>query len=181
MKTFKTIPIALLFLLAINSFFACKDQVKKKEMDKKEKTQAKEQAAKKTPEKLEENHTLLADSITYGVIIKATPKTNKEFIKNLNKQKFVDLIFDAVNTEKINAYDYYTNEKLNKDDIEEIISQDDFSKEAIGRVLFTEKWMLDTTNIQMTKQVHSLIFGYELLRSDGELKGYKPIFKVVLN
>ena len=55
-----------------------------------------------------------------------------------------------------------------------------FKREDIGMIQFTEQWYLDVNSLSMQKKVLSMTLGYEIFNDDRTLRGYKPVFKLIL-
>ena len=90
-------------------------------------------------------------------------------------------IFDAVYSGKYKAYDHFTGSLLSIESIKEMEAQEDFSREDIGKIQFSEVWYFNSENNILNKKVISMVLGLEQYNNFGELKGYKPVFKVYLN
>ena len=126
---------------------------------------------------------LLADTIIYDVLIK-NPDPENEWtdycLQNLDKDKLISFVFEGVYNGKFQAYHYYTNKKLSISKVKKIENDPAFSRDAIAKIQFVERWVVDKNNFRLLKQVHSIMLGYEALNSDGEIKGYKPTFRIYL-
>ncbi len=126
---------------------------------------------------------VIADTITYDVVIRNPNPDDtwkEQSLKNLNHQFLIDNIFNMIRTEKALAYDYETNERLTISQLKKIENENDFDRDEIGMIQFTEIWFFNPDKSSMTKQVHSMILGYNYYTSQGEHFGYKPLFKVEL-
>jgi len=127
-----------------------------------------------------ETFTVLADTIISDVVIKNP--TEDEWtdytLRYLDKKTLVNQIFDAVYKKQLIPYDFFKNTELTIEQVKEIESDPDFSRDKIGKVQFEEKWYYDTKNNTMIKKVHSIMLAFELYNAEGEVKGYKPTFKV---
>ncbi len=127
---------------------------------------------------------LIADTIIYDVIIKNTDPDNKWIEKclgNLNRSELVDQLFDAVYDNKANAYNFFSGKKLRPADLKRIEKDKDFNRSKIGKLQFTEAWYYDPPKLLMQKRIISITLGHELPGNDGNIIGYKPVFKVYLN
>lgn len=129
------------------------------------------------------NGAVMADSIVYDVIIHNPDPENPsttEYLKDLRHEALIDSLFDLVYSEKITAYDLFTNEILKVKDVKKMESEAGYSRDHIGKIQFTERWYFDKSTKQFKKEVMSLALGYELLNQDSTLRGYKPVFKIYL-
>lgn len=139
-----------------------------------------------TPHKdtLETGYSIMADTISYGIVVKnrdTTDEWQQKWLENLKRDSLVDRIFEAVYNKELKAYDYFTEEELSIKDIKELEKREEFSRSKIGKMQFEETWHFDTTNLKMVKSVNAIMLAYEAYRDDSTFKGYKPVFKVYLN
>jgi hypothetical protein len=126
----------------------------------------------------------LADTISYGVIIKNKDSTNtwrKKWLKNLNRESFIDNIFQRIYSGELTPYSYFNEEQLSIEDIKSLEEKKEFNRSKIGKLQFKEIWYWDPENMNMIKEVYSIMFAYERYNSDGSFRGYKPAFKIYLN
>ncbi|MFP4019505.1 MAG: hypothetical protein ACLFNJ_03740 [Bacteroidales bacterium] len=133
---------------------------------------------------LERSYEIIADSISYGVVIKNRDTTDtwqKKWLKNLDKQMVIDRVFEAVYEKELQPYDYFTGEKLSVKDIKKLERKKEFSRDKIGKIQFEETWNFDANNLRMVKAVKSIMLSYEVYREDSTFRGYKPAFKVYLD
>lgn len=126
----------------------------------------------------------VADSISYGVVIRNRDESNewqKKWLSQFDRKEFIDFIFDAVYSGKLKPYDYFDDEPLPIEEIRQLEKKEEFNRSKIGKIQFREKWYLDPTNLKMVKEVHSVMLAYEVYKDDGGFRGYKPAFRVILN
>ncbi len=139
------------------------------------------------PTQPDSNAVLVADSIIYSVYIKnpdTTDKWTEYCLRNMNRKKLLDLIFNNIYNGKLTAYsyrDWVYNEKV-------IISPDSIKnwekligKQRIGKIEFVERWFYDPKSNTFIKQVLEITLGYELYNDNGQVKGYAPVFKISFN
>ena len=127
---------------------------------------------------------LIADTIIYDVIIKNTnpyDKWGEKSLGKLQRGRFIDSLFALVYEKKAKAYDYFSNEELSPRQVREMEKEEGFSREDIGKIQFTEAWYFNKKLKTMNKKVISVALGHELYADSGELRGYKPVFKIDLN
>ncbi|MBK3517187.1 hypothetical protein [Carboxylicivirga marina] len=123
----------------------------------------------------------IADTIIYPVVIKNLDSLDvwtEQCLSQLERQKFVDQIFDAIYKRKAKAYSYFNNEEMSISDIKALEEQADFSRDKIGKLQFWETWHFDEEQLIMTKKVHAILLAYEFLTEEGELRGYKAAFYI---
>lgn len=128
--------------------------------------------------------TLVADTITYDVIIKNIDPGDvwaEECLRYLDRKMLIDSIFSSVYTGRLKAYDLFSNNELSIKEIRTLEQADWYSREAIGKIQFSEIWYFDASNTVFKKKPLSLVLGLEQFSESGEFKGYKPVFKVFLN
>lgn len=162
----KILGIILLILVSIS----CKNEESKKTSN-----------AEITPSR---SDNLLADTIIYDVIIKNPNPNDKwttECLQYLNRTNFVDDIFQAVYNEEIEAYSYFENELIKPKKLQKMEKDGEVDRGLIGKIQFTEKWYYDKNNLAFNKEILSVVLGEEIISQDGNIRGYKPIFKVALN
>ncbi len=130
------------------------------------------------------NGLIIADTITYDVIIKNNDSTkvwNNEFLKYIKRNMLIDSIFSGVYAGHFEPYDFFTGERLSVKEIREMEKTEWFSRDAIGKIQFSEIWYSKPGSFTIEKKVYSIVLGVEQFDSFGNLKGYKPVFKIFLN
>jgi len=130
----------------------------------------------------EGNFLVIADTIIDDIVI--LNPNNDEWtdycLRNLNKKSLVNEIFKSVYKEELIPYEFFNNETLSIKDIKALEDDPEFSRDKIAKVQFEEAWYFDPINQKMVKKVHSIMLAYEIYNSLGEIRGYKPAFKVYL-
>ena len=127
---------------------------------------------------------IIADTIIYDVIVKnpdPDDKWTEKCLANFDKSRFVNQLFDAVYNKHAIAHDFFSGKKINPGRLKRMEKSEDFSREKIGKIQFSETWYYDSLNLVMEKRIISLVLGYELYGNNGEIIGYKPVFKINLN
>jgi len=130
------------------------------------------------------NGNLVANPIIYDVIIKNPDPEDRwatEKLEKLNKEALVDLIFNAVESGKVIAYNYHTDEKMSMKEFKALKKLEEFDKSKIGEIQFIEDWYFDEVNMKMTKIVKSIMLAYEVYDQFGKVRGYKAAFRIDLN
>jgi hypothetical protein len=128
----------------------------------------------------ESNYSVIVDTIINDVLIQ-NPDSSEwtdYCLRNLNKDFLVDEIFNSVYSGKLIPYEFFNNIPLEITDIESLEEDPEFSRDKIAKVQFEEAWYFDTENQIMVKKVYSIMLAYEVYNLEGEIKGYKPAFKV---
>jgi hypothetical protein len=148
---------------------------------------------KKEPVKLNEVNTRVliagneaikvADSIMYIANVK-NPDPEEAYymdkwLSGVKVQKLAELIFSAVYDGKLKAYDYMTGEEISIDSVKSM--ENEFKREDIGQILFTEDWYFDSESLKMYKQVNSVMLAYFRYADDGSLVGNKAGIRVYFN
>jgi hypothetical protein len=124
---------------------------------------------------------LVTDTIIYDVVLKppAEPETWKDLsLLKFNRKEFIDFIFSSVYSGKLSVYDHLTDKKLSLSEVKKIEKSKDFSRDKITKIQFNESWFIDTNSLIIKKKVNSIILGYEIYNSEGEIRGYKAVFKI---
>ena len=176
MVLIKNSKILILLLLVMIS---CNNQNNKKDKTIAEKPVKENIGSKKT-----DNYTVLADTIIYGVVLKNSNPDDlwtEECLKNVDRKKFTDIIFNAIYEGRITAYDYFENTPFSISEIKKLEKVNEFNRDRFARIQFNEEWLFDEINFKMEKHVTSIILGYELYDNENKVKGYRAAFKVYLN
>lgn len=126
---------------------------------------------------------VIADTIIYDVIV-SNPNPEdvwtEDCLKSLNMSTLIDELFEKIYSEEMIAYDFYTHTAMRVSDVQYIESAPEFSREKIGKIQFSEKWILSEGSQEFQKEIISMVLGYELYNTAGEVRGYRPIFKLYL-
>ncbi|MBA7564577.1 hypothetical protein ES708_06240 [subsurface metagenome] len=168
--------LTCLFVILIFLFSSCKNSEKKHLKDRL--TQRKSET-----EITISNYASLAAPITYDVVIK-NPNPEDDWIESclekLDREKLVNIIFDAVLNEKVTAMDYLTDKPMTVKEIRELEEDEEFDRSRVAKIQFIEDWYFDKESFTMKKIVHSVMLGYEVYDWDGNVRGHKAAFKVNL-
>lgn len=130
---------------------------------------------------LNSNEVIVANPIMYDVIIENHDKDDAwktECLEGLDKKLLIDFLFSSVYNKKLKAYDFFSGVPLLPNDLAEIEKRDDFSRDKIGKILFYEKWLLDTVSFNLRKEVTDYIIGYHKTSADSSMILYKPVFRI---
>ncbi len=130
------------------------------------------------------NYTSIADTIITDVLIKNpnSQDTWEEYcLRNLDKDILVNRIFKGIYSKELQAFDFFSEDSLSIEKIRDLEKSDEFKRSLIAKVQFEEKWLLNIDKLKMHKEVYSIMLAYEIYNSKGEIKGYKPAFKVYIN
>ena len=123
---------------------------------------------------------VVADTIIYDVIIRNQNPDDTwavHCLEGLNHRLLIDNIFGMIYSGKTIAYNHETHEKLTPRQVEKIEAADDYSRENIGMIQFTEMWYLNPVGCDITKKVISMVLGYNYFTPEGE-RFYKALFRV---
>ncbi len=127
---------------------------------------------------------LLADTITYPVTIfnfDPTDDWSEQRLRNVQRQKLVEEVFNAIYSKTLTVYHYYSDEPLSINDIRELEASPDFSRDRIEEIQFVETWHFSPELKQFQKKVHSIVLAYALYNDDGSRRGLKAAFRIKLN
>lgn len=123
--------------------------------------------------------TTWADTIIYEVMIHNSDTLDQwesTKIKNVHTKQIVDDCFNMIYSGNKKAYDYYTHEPISINEVKELEARNDFSRDKIGKLQFTETWRYNNSLNQLQKQVHNILIAYEVYDDQGNLRGYKAAF-----
>ena len=137
-----------------------------------------------SPSETEISCNLVADTIIYDVVIRSTNPDDiweNERLQYLNHSALVDSLFDLVYEKEIIAYDVFENKALSVSQVKSLEEQADYARNRIGKIQFTEKWYFNSSDPQLQKEIISISLGYETYNEHGEVRAYKPVFKLYLN
>ena len=138
---------------------------------------------KNTPITKEFSGKKIADPIIYEVLVNnpnPEDEWKEECLANTDTKELVKDILNAVQRGDLNAFDYYDNHQLSKEEIEKIILESNFH-EKIGNIQFEEEWYWNKKQLRLQKRVRKLMFGYEVYDANGKIRGYKASFVVELD
>lgn len=133
---------------------------------------------------LPKTYGIIADTISYGVVVKnkdSTDKWQKKWLKNLKLERFTHHIFNKIYSGELTPYSYFEEEPLSIQDIKKLEEEKEFERDRIGKIQFKEIWYFDPEKMKMVKKVYSAMLAYEIYNSNGSFRGYKPAFKVYFN
>lgn len=132
---------------------------------------------------IEAKGALIAEGIIYDVIIIPSSEEDEwemEKLRGYNGAAMIDTFFEAIYDRSIQVFDYHTGEPLGPGDVRQMENQDGFERYKIGKIQFTENWYFNSSNLQIEKEIISIVPGYESRTSDGMLIGYKAAFRLDL-
>jgi hypothetical protein len=122
----------------------------------------------------------VADTIIYEVMI-SNPNPEDTWtahrLEGLNRKLLIDQIFELIYAGKISAFNHETGEKLTPKQVEEIEARENFSRDNIGMIQFTEGWFLNSEEITLSKEVRTMVLGYNYDTEEGE-RLHKALFRV---
>lgn len=134
-----------------------------------------------------QNSLLIADPILCDVMVKPSPNNEWEAyqLENTDTEALENVIYQAIYQGRLTPYSYkddqyfgeeYLDQKVSIDEIKEFEKK--YKDSPIAKILFEEEWYFNEETLQMSKKVKSIIFGYELINSQGEVYGHEAVFKV---
>lgn len=129
--------------------------------------------------------TIYADTIVYDILIK-NPNPEDRWatacLKNLKRSSFVDSIFEIAYSGDVLVTDYFTNDEISPSQLRKLEKRPERGRNAIGKIQFTERWLLNAENGVFKKDVLQIVLGYEIISTNtGEVRGYEPAFRIELN
>jgi hypothetical protein len=120
-----------------------------------------------------------ADTIIYEVLIQ-NPDTLNDWentkVKRVKAQKIVNDLFELIYSKKKVAYNYYTHKPISIKKIKKLEEDEEFLRERVGKLQFTESWKYDKNTGQVQKKIHNILLAYEIYDSSNNLRGYKAAF-----
>ncbi len=137
----------------------------------------------RTTDKREIPGIMLADTISYPVVIKNPDSTDSwtdDCLRPLDRAKLANMVFDAIYNNKAQAYSYLNNDPLSINYIKELEEQESYSRDKVAKLQFWESWYFDEKKQIFTKKVHKILVAYEALSESGELRNYRAGFYIKL-
>ncbi len=126
---------------------------------------------------------VIADSIMYITnVINPDPVEEyymKDWLGGAKIEILANHIFKAVYDGKLKAYNYITGEEMTIEQIKEL--DEEYKREHIGQILFTEDWYFDQNELKMYKQVNSIMLAYFKYDEEGNIFGNKDGIRIYLN
>lgn len=126
------------------------------------------------------NSTIIADTITVDVTLRATDSTSSwdvEQHRYINQKALVDYIFSGIYSDRFETFDFFTGKELSKEEIKKIETTQGFSRNQIIKIQFKEFWYVDTVG-SLQKKILSYTLGLEHRSEQGTFLGYKALFTV---
>ena len=127
---------------------------------------------------------IVADTILYPVDIINLDTTNtwaSSRLRNLEHQKLINLLFEAVYEGKAQALDYYNREPIPVEKVKEMESSGKFDRSQTAQLQFEETWRVDPQAGTMTKDIQSVLLAWPVLDREGNLQAYQAGFVIKLN
>ena len=129
-------------------------------------------------------HNVVADTIIYNVTINNLDENDlwaDERLKNTYYKKIIDTVFENAYSGNLEVFDHFSNKKLTIDQIRKIESSEEYSRELINDLQFTEVWYMSTNAKHFHKEILYITIGYPVFDGySGEQRGLKPVFKFKL-
>src|SRR6056297_1160465 len=103
---------------------------------------------------LTKNYTILADTISYGVVVRnrdTTDKWQKKWLKHLELERFTNHLFQKIYSGEITPYSYFNEKSLTIQEIKKLEEKKEFERDKIGKIQFKEIWYFDPDNMKMVK------------------------------
>ncbi len=127
---------------------------------------------------------LLADSLIYDVDLVnyfAEDEWSTFKLRHMNREKLVELTFEGVYSGQLQAYDFFTDQPLTPEDVRKREEAPEYKRSQIDQIQFEESWFFSPEEQVFRKEVSSFVLAYGVYAHNGELRGHKPVFKIILN
>ena len=172
----------LIFGISFFVLFSCAEKESEKKIEKKTDYKALQTENYKSNLNID-SAMLIANPIIIDVPIKSTSgqEWEEKALENVAELEFVDTIFKAVYQGRVKAYNYFTDMEMSIEEVKALEKEEEFSRDRISKIQFIENWYFDSKNMKMSKKVFSFMISYEVYNNQGEIRGYKPAFKINLN
>lgn len=123
---------------------------------------------------------IIADTIIYDVQLAPIDSSNtwESFcLKGLDRQLLIDHIFDGIYSGKYVAFDFYSNNKLQIDEVRGIEKAEGYSRDKITKIQFKEIWSTDPTGI-FRKRVIGMTLGVASYSKQHTFLGHTGLLRV---
>jgi hypothetical protein len=127
---------------------------------------------------------LIADTILYPVTIinpDSTDTWTDQRLKRLDRATFINQLFEALYSQTLIAYNYYTNQPIPIKTIQEMEASGELNRQDVAQLQFEESWFFNASAGSLSKKVHSILLAIPVFNDQKEIKGYKAAFVVKLN
>ncbi len=164
----KSFDVSVLFLLVLSFLASCRKGEKSF-----------------TPYNLaaDSNTTEVAEDIIYDVEIINPDEDDPwmdECLQGLDREALIDFIFKGIYDKDLKVYDIFEDTRISTRKVRQMEEEGEFSRDLIGKIQFKEVWLYDTLSQRMSKKVTEISLGTQNFGPDGYLRGYDPLFRVVL-
>lgn len=127
---------------------------------------------------------VVADTILYPVDIINLDTTNtwaSSRLRNLEHQKLIDLLFEAVYEGNAEAQDYYSRQPIPAEELKKMEATGKFDRTQAAQLQFEETWRVDPQEGTMTKSIQSVLLAWPVFDSQGNFQAYQAGFVISLN
>lgn len=129
------------------------------------------------------NAKIIADTITYDVILRAIDTSEvweAECLQYLNRESFINYLFEGIYSNQLIAIEFMGNKVLKADDVKEIEHSEGFSRNLVTKVQFKERWYVDSLG-NFQKEIISYTLGIEVYSKQNSFLGHKALFVIKPN
>ena len=129
------------------------------------------------------NAKIIADTITYDVILRAIDTSDvwtAECLQYLNQESLINYLFEGVYSNQFTAIEFMGNKVLKTDDVKEIEQSEGFSRNLVTKVQFKERWYIDSLG-NFQKEIISYTLGIEVYSKQNSFLGHKALFVIKPN
>lgn len=142
----------------------------------------------------------VTERILYDVTIVNKDQDFDWWVQNIEgaqREKLLSDIFGAIESGKVQAYDYITNKPLSKKEIDALLKRTDtisfespappyeiidsvitteLNKKDIEKIRFLEEWYMDSSTLAFSKKVVGICPMIAKYGDNNEFRGYMPLF-----
>jgi hypothetical protein len=119
---------------------------------------------------------ILADTIVYYTVIKnSDPEDDwqEKCLSRLNRKALANIIFNAIYNGRLTAYNFMTEQPMTIVEVKEM--EEEHPRTEIAKMEFTEEWYFNENDLSFSKQVYSIMLGYEQRNMAGEVKYFAGV------
>ena len=125
---------------------------------------------------------IVAESIIYDVEIKnylPEDTWKEECLSGIKTDSLFHILYKLIENEQVLVYDFYEGNLISKVEFFSLLQKENITNTTIGKIQFTEKWMIHEESGQFIKKVENLVLGLEVIKNQQVY--FKPLAKIVMN
>ena len=128
---------------------------------------------------------IVADNIIYDVVVKPEnvyDEWETERLAGYSGEEMISALFEAIYNGSAFAMDYFTGEKIKPSQLKKLEETDEYRRNDIAKLQFTENWYFNPKTLEVEKDVITIVPGYRYTVETGDVPatGYRALFSITL-